>query len=321
MKNTYDCPACLYLKKTSNVKFKYNCVCTTCTNSLVQETSPIKKKLMMAYATHSKSGYRCPDCEEFLPQSLAVDNIVSCPFPNCLFSGRIDSLKKMRHPFVKVAPAPIVTVAAVDKSSPILELIDDRINVLQYTSVSCTIKQKTFVYQAFANLLKKNPIEMSQYLLDGKRGDRLQPKLFQEYVSILESNLPFTYKTSEGVIQVDSIAHPKFNPFSGVSKFDAIVEENQIIKNKTSELYIGSRKSYYCQPYYIGKLLDIVGDDGNSLLSNVIDYSFSAIRTNLKPGTKVHVSHLRIPAHYQIGILSHINRIRKSLSDSLKETV
>lgn len=319
MKNTYDCPACLYLNKTSDVKYKYNCICAICTASLAQETNPIKRKLMLAYATHSKSGYRCPDCEEFLPQSLAVNNIIACPFPSCLFSGRIDTLKKMRHPFVK-APSITTVNPSIDNSSPILELIDDRINVLQYTSVSCTIKQKTFVYQAFANLLRKNPIEMSQYLLEGKRGDRLQPKLFQEYVSILENNLPFTYKTSSGIIQVDSIAHPKFNPFDGLSKFDTIVEDNQTIKNKTSELYIGSRKSYYCQPYYIGKLLDIVGDDGNSLLGNVIDYSFSTIRTNLPQGTKVHVSHLRIPAHYQIGILSHINRIRKSISDSLNET-
>jgi hypothetical protein len=61
----------------------------------------------------------------------------------------------------------------------------------------------------------------------------------------------------------------------------------------------------------------VVGDNGDSLLNNVIDYSFSIIKTNLSPGTKVHVSHLRIPAHYQVGILSHINRIKKNITNSL----
>ena len=322
MKNKYDCPACLHLNKSSDVNYKYNCVCSTCAANLAIETDPIKRKLISAYHIHSKSGYRCPECENFLPQSLAIDKIITCPFPNCLFSGRIDLLKKMRHPIAKVIPVTVVSSPVmVDNSSPILELIKERLSVLQYVSVNCTIKQKTFAYQAFINLLKKNPIEMSQYLLEGKRGDRIQPKLFQEYVSILENNLPFTYKSTEGVIQVDSIAHPKFNPFDGVSKFDAIVEENQTIKNKTTDLYIGGRKSYYCRPYYIGKLLDIVDDDGNSLLKNIIDYSFSVIRTNLPPGTNVHVSHLRIPSHYQIGILSHINRIRKNISDTLGKTI
>lgn len=262
----------------------------------------------------NKLGYRCPDCNKFLAHTET--GTVTCPYPDCFFSGATEKLKRMRQP-------PTVTVAQVIAPppadiAPLLKVIEDHLNTLLYTSVSCTMKQKIFVYKSFESLIKKFPNEMSAYLLEGKRGNKLQSKLFQEYVSILESNLPFSYKTSSGLVHVDSLTHPAVNPFDGISKFDSVVEDNQTIKNKTSEIYIGNRKSYYCQPYYIGKLLDVTDMKGVSWLHGVTDYSFSLIKTNLAPGTKVQVSHLRIPAHYQVGILSHINRIKKSLSDSLK---
>lgn len=262
----------------------------------------------------NKLGYRCPDCNRFIANTDSVTE--ACSYSDCFFSGDVSNLKRMRKPLDSIAVQIVAPPSA--NISPILAVIEDQLSTLQYTSVSCTIKQKTFVLQAFMSLLKKYPNEMSLYLTESKRGNNLQSKLFQEYVSILESNLPFSYKTSSGIIQVDSITHPSINPFSGLSKFDAVVENNQLIKNKTSEIYIGNRKSYYCQPFYIGKLLDVVDSNGTSWLHAVSDYSFSLIKTNLAPRTKVHVSHLRIPAHYQVGILSHINRIKKGLSDSLK---
>lgn len=262
----------------------------------------------------NKLGYRCPDCNRFIANTDSTT--ITCSYSDCFFSGDASSLKRMRKPVepisVQVVTPPPTNIV------PILNVIEDHLSTLQYTSVNCTIKQKTFVLQAFVKLLKKYPSEMSLYLTEGKRGNKLQSKLFQEYVSILESNLPFSYKTSNGIIQVDSLTHPSINPFDGISKFDAVVESNQIIKNNTSEIYIGNRKSYYCQPFYIGKLLDVVDNKGVSWLHAVSDYSFSLIKTNLAPGTKVQVSHLRIPAHYQVGILSHINRLKKSISDSLK---
>lgn len=319
MKTNYTCPSCAYYNKQTVVNYKYVCSCTTCFMDLKHVTDPAKERLLLAFANHSKSGFKCPDCERFLPQSLANDKDIICPYPNCLFKGKIDLLKKMRHPIVKTEAVPVAVVKPPQDMSPVLEVIEDQINALQYTSVSCTLKQKTFVYKAFHNLIKKQPEDMTAYLMEGKRGDRLQSKLFQEYISVLENSIPFSLKSGRESILVDSITHPKFNPFDGLSKFEAVVENNGIIKNKTSELYIGNRKSYYCQPFYIGKLLDIVNDEGSSVMYMVKDYSFSVIRTSLESGTKVQVTHLRIPAHYQVGILSHINRIKRSISVSLLE--
>ncbi len=267
---------------------------------------------------HSKLGYRCPDCKKFLPQSLDKLNVISCPTPECLFVGKTDSLKGMREPLPTMELLIIKNNVAPNISS-ILEVINDQCNTLQYTSVNCTVKQKTFVYQAFANLLKKFPVEMSEYLLLSKRGYGLQSKLFQEYVSILESSFPFAYKSGKKLVQVTSITDDKFNPFDGISKFTTTVEKSGLIRNKTTEIYIGNRKSYYCNPFYIGKLLDVVSDTGETLFNRVNDYSFSVIETNLPEGMTVDVTHLRIPSHYQVGILSHINRIKKSITESLKE--
>jgi hypothetical protein len=86
----------------------------------------------------------------------------------------------------------------------------------------------------------------------------------------------------------------------------------------TTELYIGGRKGSYCRNFYIGKLLDVVDIDRNvSIMNSVDDYNFFSInmKNDIKPGTKVYVKHLRVPPHYQMGALVHINRARKSIVD------
>lgn len=318
----YICPGCLFYNINTPVKYKHVCSCLTCNHNLKHETDPTKRKLLSAFVNHSKSGFKCPDCCRFLPQSLDKNNVIICPYPNCVFIGRSDSLKRMRHPATKnnVVKVDLNISEPAPNIVPILNIIKEHVANLHYVNNNgCSAKQKTFVYQAFENLLKRYPNDMSKYLLQEKRGSSLQSKLFQEYVSILENNIPFSYRKGKKLISVDSLNHPKFLPFEGLSKFDAVVDDSRNIKNNTKEIYIGSRKSYYCQSCYIGKLLDVVDESGKSLLSNVLEYSFSIIKTNLSPGTKVHVSHLRIPAHYQVGILSHINRIKKQITNSLKE--
>jgi hypothetical protein len=64
-------------------------------------------------------------------------------------------------------------------------------------------------------------------------------------------------------------------------------------------------------------LINIFDKSNNeSLLSNVTDYTFSKIKLKeVIPGTKVSVSHLRIPPHYQMGGMVYVNRIRKKIVD------
>lgn len=195
-------------------------------------------------------------------------------------------------------------------------LINNHINNLHYTSVSSTLKQKFFIYQAFLNLNKKYPKEFYEYLHSSKRGYSMLSKIFQEYVRVLEGSFPFSYIKNKKPLIADSISNKDFNPFSGESEFISNIKDN-IIKNETKEYYIGSRESYYCKPFYIGKLISIINlNDNRSLLNDVEEYTFNFIKINHK-NAPVKVKHLRIPAHYQMGILSHINRIKKKISTEL----
>jgi len=67
----------------------------------------------------------------------------------------------------------------------------------------------------------------------------------------------------------------------------------------------------------MGKLLSVVDKKTKvSLMNRVEEYSFSKIKMkNVKIGTQVVVSHLRIPPHYQMGGMVYVNRIRKKIVD------
>jgi len=206
------------------------------------------------------------------------------------------------------------------KTNELLKIIDNQKNNLHYTSVNCTIKQKTLVYQAFYNLTLRFGASMSEHLINSKRGYNILSQLFQEYVRLLEASMPFAYKKDKELIEIDSIFHPLFNPFYGVSEFSTITDKLGVIHNNTNELYIGNRTGHCCRPYYIGKLLDIFDvKTKQSVMCSVKDYTFLLIRTSLSPDTEVIVKHLRIPAHYQMGILSHINRIKKNISEEARK--
>ncbi len=95
-----------------------------------------------------------------------------------------------------------------------------------------------------------------------------------------------------------------------------MVNKMHEINNNTQELYVGRRQGAQCRQHYIGKLLDI-NDCNGSIMNNVKEYGFSKIimRKRVKANTKVIVRHLRIQPHHQMGGLSHLNRIRRSIVD------
>ena len=58
------------------------------------------------------------------------------------------------------------------------------------------------------------------------------------------------------------------------------------------------------------------------LNDKVIEYTFSLIKIRgVKTGTKVLVTHLRVPPHYNMGGMAHVNRIRKKIVDRLKMVI
>jgi hypothetical protein len=203
-----------------------------------------------------------------------------------------------------------------DKVEKIKEIIETQSNNAAYSSSNATVRHKQCVYQAFSNLLERHPEEMSAYVLNSTDSHMgFQHKIFQEYVSLLEASLPFVVFKNRKPIKIDTLMDANLGIFDEISVFEGIVNEKLVIKNGTQDFYIGGRKGAYAKPYYIGKLLNIIEQDTKSpLLSNVKEYTFSKIyMQNVRPGTLVTVTHLRVPPHYQMGGMAYVNRIRKKI--------
>lgn len=341
----YVCPGCLFLGKQNLIYYQRHFICDSCEDEYKNATDVKWKNFFEIFKKHNKKGIRCNDCNRFIPDPLLKTTTISCPYLDCCFVGDFDSLKKMNHPSSSTNPERLVLdlkkengkslgdIVSSDEPDPysvldakqelnnkvkvISDVIENQVNTIHWNSSDFTVKHKVFVYQAFKKLLDRYPEEIVSYLLDGSRSGGFQHKAFQEYISILESNFPLPFKKGKTISRIESLLDDNLSLFDGISVFDAIVNENQQIKNGTKEFYIGGRKASYTEPYYIGKLLNIINSETKDpILHHVKEYSFSKIKlNNVAPGTPVTVTHLRIPPHYQMGGMVYVNRIRKKIVD------
>lgn len=339
----YVCPGCRYLKQETYIKYNKIFKCEVCAGKFETATDAKEIELFKTFATHHKKGYKCRDCERFIPQPLIFSDEIVCPYYDCFFVGKTNVLKEMRHPIAQVKVNIISLDTNIKSSSNVIasdtqiemqetfklqlwalkEVIQSQINLLYYNGTDSTLMHKLCMYQAFMNLIDRYPEDMISYLILFTHNGGMQHRLFREYVNVLESKIPFSFKKNKKMYRITSLLDDHLNVFDGISIFDAIVTDRKSIKNLTTEFYIGGRKGTYSQPYYIGKLLDIV-DLGKSLsiLNDVKDYSFSKIKLDKTPAeTHVRVSHLRIPPHYQMGSMVYLNRIRKKIVDKVATTL
>jgi hypothetical protein len=188
-----------------------------------------------------------------------------------------------------------------------------------YCSYDFTIKHKLLVCQAFYNLSNKFPKEMIDYIMEDSRCGGFQHKIFQEYIRLLEEELPFQFQKRRKTCVVISLLDEQLKLFDGISTFDAVVSNKLEIKNNTKELYLFNRKgNFETKICYIGKLLSIFDLSSNeNIMDKVVEYTFNKIKMkDIDEGTYVRVTHLRIPPHYDMGGMSYVNRIRKNLVKS-----
>ncbi len=352
----FICPGCKFFDKIQIAEARSkNLYCLLCSQALMSATEDWEKKFYKCFSSHSRKGYRCNDCERFIPSSEQNNDSVSCPYNDCMFFGNVSSLKSMRHPSIKtnleilsldrdiptndgsksfslkdsidqsgtLSKTQYVEVSEMEinedinkKISILFEVIDSQINVLHYKSSSFTLKNKLLMYESFKIIIKKFPEEMVSYLIYlNKVG--FQHKIFQQFISLLEKEIPFSFSKGGKTYEVKSLLDENLYIFDGISNFETTINENFEALNKTEELYVGGRKATYCKPYYIGKLLDVRDDLGNSLLHKVKEYNFYKIifHNDIVPNTKIKVKHLRIAPHYQMGALVYLNRIRTNIVD------
>lgn len=345
----YLCPGCLYLNKNSLSTLNGKVLnCNECEANIKLDSDPIKNLLFRTFYKHNRSGYHCTICDRFIPHPIDNSTEVSCPYFDCWFVGRVDALKKMHHPiYYNNSEKSILDVYKNTETSfknniaasgnSVLSKLEIKQNLIfkyniiknviisqsasvPYSSSDFTIKHKFLAYQAINNLLDNHPEEMIDYLLNESRSGGFQHRIFQEYIKLLEESLPFIFRKGGKNYIVRSLLDDNLSLFDGISEFDAIVTDKLFVKNNTKEFYIGGRKASYTKPYYIGKIINIFAKKSNTqLLSNIVEYSFNKIKMkDIIPGIEVHVTHLRVPPHYQMGGMVYINRIRRKIIDRVK---
>jgi hypothetical protein len=308
-----------------------------------------KLKLHKTFEIHSKKGYKCPECDRFIPESCNGINGITCPYLDCSYFGDIFKLEKMAHPvgqgcqFNVSLQTPLTSeykntgelldlIKAEGIEDPnvnievgqnfktelniVKEVVKQQLDAVKRTNSVGTMLQKVLMYEAYDNMIKKYPEEMVSYLVHLKQSADfpLQARIFQEYVGLMQDALPYKIEKNGKVYDVVSLLDDKIDLFEGISVFDAVVKPDGSIPNNTKECYMGGRKFKNYGPCFIGLVIDIKDEAGNSLKSKIKDYSFVQINMEgVKPGTNVNVKHYRIPSHYEMKSLVHLQRSRKKL--------
>ncbi len=351
------CPACKLENRKEFLKQEdklWKCkVCTQAIEDLPQERAG-KIRLCKVFALHSKKGYRCPECNRFIPESSNTTFGISCPYEDCIFMGEIENLLLMSHPVSQVRRNMvslqtnlshdsgkelimqdlleadtiqpdlklILTEHTQQEYNLLLQIIKDQISLIKRTNSASTLVQKLLMYESYRTMLEKFPEEMISYLVHRKQNADfpIQARIFQEYASMVEGYLPFTIEKKESKIDIISLTDPNLGLFLGVSTYEAEVKNNHTIPNNTKEIYIGGRKLKNYGPCFIGKIIDVTDNrTQQSLKSFIKEYSFIQIKMEnaISPGTPVTVSHFRIPSHYEMMSLVWLQRIRRQLVDKI----
>lgn len=338
-KDTLICPGCRENNHIEVLNFTSNGLC--CSNCF-KESINNNSLIHSTFSMHSSNGFRCPNCSKFIPN--IVDEKVICPYKNCGFKGNKSNLQKMDHPTVKIDRVPVFSNLeylpsdvenSVDKLSTneeiniaykaINECIDTQIKVLHFKGYAATYVSRLCSYKAFRSSMDKYPEDIIPYLTNvGRTGGsaQIQSKILQEFINHLEEELPFSYIKNGKKYKIESLLDENLKIFNGESIFQTEINDKYEILNKTKEVYTGSRNGYYCQPFYIGKLLEVKAlDDDKDITSYVKEYGCIKIHMDqetTKPGTKVQVKHLRIPPHYAMGAFVYLNRQKKILTEKVQ---
>lgn len=321
------CPGCLSLRKITPVEVhKKVYKCKSCESALNEKTGGVELNLRKTFSFYYNAGVCCPGCNNFVPYQMSMADKLCCPYKNCLTLFDRKVAKKSKHPERKLTTS--INVFDYDEvcgkkskeelfrnhqELKIREFIASEINRLSYGNFTSIFRSK--MAEAFLAMLDNNKEAMLCYLLDKSRSEKIQHKIFQQYVSIIERSFPLISRKNRKRIVMDSLLDENMGLFQGISEFCACVDGFEI-KNQTKETYcVKSQRA----PFYIGKLLDVIdADNGNSILSEVDSYTFFKVKIKQGCNSKnVIVKHLNIYPHYQMGHMVYLNNLRKSICDNL----
>lgn len=365
------CPGCLFFGDTKKVSYSgSNFSCSECNNQVLKLKDilqdikdPIEKnriefeiRLRSIFGLHSRKGYACPDCNNFIPDSYIGYRVrVSCPYDStCSWFGNINDIKRVLHPRSNMLNIDLSLNSNINQNNDISKQTS-RLDIISSNDISVDssimmrqnfendIKildsvlyaqgarykdeksiKKRLMYEAFINIRNKYPEDMVWYLVYQNRvsDSPIQSRIFQEYIRLIENSLPFKVRYDGAMHEVYTLQDPRLDLFLGVSEFDSVVKNNGIIPNGTVEEYFGGRSGHSRGPCFIGYLLSLTDENSENIIDKVEQYTFANIKVkDIEPGTKVKVRHLRIPAHYEMNGLIYLQRIRRKIVDSVYQRI
>jgi len=316
--------------------------CLECT----KKSEESKEHLHFVFSKHSRRGYKCPECNRFIPESANTVNGITCPYSNCYYIGDIKDMIKMAHP-VGLSNRIVLSMNYKSEDSKSLEetleyknevnadvhlemnqrynyeynllklVMEEQLLKVKNNTTINSLLQKTLMYEAYLSILKKYPHDMIGYLVHKKsRTDfPLQSKIFQEYVSLVQESLPYYIKKGNKEIEINSLLDPKLALFEGISKYEALVRADGSIGNLTKERYVGSSLGKDYGSCFIGMILDIIDKNtGKSIKNKIKSYSFCEIKMDgVEEGLPVEVIHYRIASHYEVGPMVGLQKTRKRI--------
>ena len=340
------CPACrVNGEKNLLTSEKTLWRCSVCTEKKASVSFSLQS-FYSSFALHSRSGYLCPECYNFIPRSLVKNNQVTCPFPSCCFSGPILTLNRTTHPVTirfhdtisfdmgndkqpifidhnsSLSEAHVLLQDSSKKELNLLrEVIFSAMDFTERQNLPATKLQKTLFYRAFWDLTQESPEEMIAYLVHNKTSFDfpLQSRIFQKFLFHLENFLPYSCVIGNGQKkEIVSLFDEHLSLFDGESSFCGIVQKDHSVPNLTSEHYLSDNLKDYGS-YFLGKIVELKDANGLDLLPEMENNSFVKIQLsqNVSPGTKIFVRHYRLIPHYTMGILIYLQKIRKHLGEVL----
>jgi len=215
------CPGCKYL---GNKEYLFNendlLRCSVCTNEADRLIKDFKYqgfkdfkttilfesriKIHKSFSLHSLNGFRCPECDGFIPKSLESQFGISCPYSECSFSGKTEGLQKKIHPVgfgqrndlslqtptglknnssgsainsndiqdyfsddTTINPDVMMEIKEnyENELSVLKQVLDDQISQVKRTNAVGTMFQKLSMYEAYKNMLDQCPEDMVSYLV------------------------------------------------------------------------------------------------------------------------------------------------------------
>jgi len=327
----YTCSYCDYNNITDPILIykKNRFHCNTClSNSYTDDLN--KKAIYTAFSSVKKVGTKCNWCNRYVPTSYTLDN---CPYDRC--NKKLDRLENKKLHYISyfsksldIEKTKIPTTCTnsifdlPDKSNTVSlykETINSAIKEIKQEmhigAANHRVMQKTIMLKSISNIASLNYTEFMVYMFSLNSRKHIVNDIFQEYVRLVKSVLPFDIVKNKTTIHISSLLDKELNIFYDKDSFTATVDSSSNINNLSKKYYSFSNRDVQ---FFMGYIEDIICED-KSIVNDIKKFSFNNIIMNDGyQGKEVLVKYYQIVPHHRMDSLSTIHDINKALSNNIK---